>query len=91
MAQNARPKGTKRGVGDGNYRHRADGRWEVRAALRDLDNGLNISASRQTVAQFLAHWLEDVARPTVRASTYRHYEQMLRIHIVPELGRIPLK
>jgi integrase len=105
----------KRGAGDGNYRLRADGRWEVRftlpngkskslyaqtrqevqqkhrGALRDLDNGLNVSAGRQTVGQFLTHWLEDVARPSVRASSYRHYEQMLRIHIVPDLGRIPLK
>jgi integrase len=115
VAQNARTKGTKRGAGDGNYRLRPDGRWEVRftlpngksksvyaktrqdvqqkhrAALRDLDNRIALSTGRQTVAQFLAHWLEDVAKPTVRASSYRHYEQMLRIHIVPELGRIPLK
>jgi integrase len=111
----SRQSGRKRGAGDGNYRLRADGRWEVRltlpngksksvyaktrqevqqkhrAALRDLDNGLDLSAGPQTVAHYVLHWLEDVARPTVRASSYRHYEQMLRIHIVPELGRIPLK
>jgi integrase len=105
----------KRGAGDGNYRLRPDGRWEVRftlpngksksiygktrqdvqqkhrAALRDLDNGLDLSVGPQTVGRFVMHWLEDVARPTVRASSYRHYEQMLRIHIVPELSRIPLK
>ena len=105
----------KRGSGDGNYRLRPDGRWEVRftlpngkskslygktrqevqtkhrTALRELDNGLDLSATQQTLGQFLSHWLEEVARPTVRASSYRHYEQMLRIHIVPELGRIRLK
>src|SRR5215217_5022478 len=106
----ARQSGRKRGAGDGNYRLRPDGRWEVRftlpngksksiyaktrqdvqqkhrAALRDLDNGLDLSAGPQTVGQFVSHWLEDVARPTVRASSYRHYEQMLRIHVAPDLG-----
>src|SRR5688500_17206959 len=67
-----RPSGRKRGAGDGNYRLRPDGRWEVRftlpsgkskslygktrqdvqqkhrAALRDLDNGLDLSAGPQT-------------------------------------------
>ena len=62
---------------------RQDVQQKHRAALRDLDNGLDLSAGPQTVGQFVAHWLEDVARPTVRASSYRHYEQMLRFHIGP--------
>jgi integrase len=113
MGTNKTPR-RKRGAGDANYRHRADGRWEVRftlpngksksvyaktrqevqqkhrAALRDLDNGLNLSAGNQTVAQFAAHWLEYVAPPRVRPSSYRHYEQLLRVHVIPALGRITL-
>jgi integrase len=68
----------------------AEARRKHRADLRDLEDGLDLSAGNQTVAQFLSHWLEDVARPRVRASSYRHYEQMLRLHVVPELGRTPL-
>jgi integrase len=61
-----------------------------RAALRDLDNGLDLSAGNQSVAKFLAHWLEHVAPPRVRAASYRHYEQTLRVHVIPALGRITL-
>jgi integrase len=68
----------------------AEARKKHRAAIRDLEDGLALAAGNQTVAQFLTHWLEDVARPRVRASSYRHYEQMLRLHVVPGLGRIPL-
>jgi integrase len=104
----------KRGAGEGSYRLRTDGRWEVRftssngrskslygktrqevqkkhrAALRDLDNGLDLDAGRQTTEQFLMQWLEKSVEPTVRTSTYRHYEQIVRVHIVPSLGRVRL-
>ncbi|CCF82365.1 phage integrase N-terminal domain-containing protein [Nitrolancea hollandica] len=43
--------------------------------------------SGQTVAQFLTRWLEDSAKPAIRPSTYRSYEQMVRIHLIPGLGR----
>lgn len=61
-----------------------------RAALRDIENGLDLRISQQTLSQFLTHWLEDVARPRVRASSYRHYEQILRLHVLPSLGRTTL-
>lgn len=35
-------------------------------------------------------WLETYARPTVKLSTYCSYEMMIRVHIKPSLGKIPL-
>ncbi|HZU05719.1 MAG TPA: site-specific integrase [Chloroflexota bacterium] len=52
--------------------------------------GLPLPAERQTVGQFLARWLEDVARPRVRPKTYHSYAQLVRLHLAPGLGRIPL-
>lgn len=53
--------------------------------------GLPVSTDRQTVAQLLRDWLENSVRPSVRAATYRSYEQTLRNHLIPELGRLPLR
>jgi integrase len=60
-------------------------------ARRTLDDGLPLPDERQRVRQFLESWLEDVARRTVRPSTYVRYRQLLVIHVMPEIGRHPLK
>jgi integrase len=69
-------------------------RGEVQAKLKsaqsDLDNGLDLSAGQQTVGQFLDRWLEDVVRPSVRPKTHHSYGQLVRLHLKPELGHIPL-
>ena len=40
--------------------------------------------------QFLLHWLEEAVKPSVRPKTYTSYAQLLRLHIIPALGRIQL-
>lgn len=59
------------------------------AAIRDRDHGLPIVGERQTVSQYLKDWLERV-RPTIKPKTYRSYEQLTRIHLIPALGRVSL-
>jgi len=58
---------------------------DLTAALRDRDRdrdrGLNIEPEKQTVGAFLASWLENTVRPSVRPKTYRSYEQMVRNHL----------
>ena len=54
---------------------------------REHAQGLSVDAKRQTVADFLQKWLEEVARPRVRPKTYRSYEQLVRVHLSPSLGR----
>lgn len=58
-------------------------------AQRDLEMGVRIPSERQVFGQFLAQWLE-VARPTVRITTFIRYEEYVRLHTVPILGRIKL-
>ncbi len=60
-------------------------------ARADHAQGLPVNADRQAVGQFLADWLENSARPSVRASTCRSYEQTVRNHLVPEIGRLSLR
>jgi integrase len=47
-------------------------------------------AARLTVGQFLHRWLEDSAKLTLRPSTFSSYESLVRVHMIPTLGRIQL-
>jgi integrase len=58
--------------------------------LRTVETGVSLSADRISVGDYLERWLEDSVRPRVRAKTYRGYEQLVRIHLVPALGRVKL-
>ena len=53
---------------------------------RDIEAGLVVSTNKATVEQWLTHWLEDIHRTEIRPKTYKHYEQAIRIHIVPHIG-----
>jgi hypothetical protein len=46
--------------------------------------------TRQTTAVYLHRWLDDAARPEVRAATYTLYEGLIRKHIAPRVGGVAL-
>jgi integrase len=101
----------KRGDGEGTFRRRPNGLWEVRlsltdgrrksfygksreevakklkAAQRDLERGVDLGADSETVAAFLQRWLDDSVRLTRADRTYASYAEIVRVHIVPTLGR----
>lgn len=59
---------------------------QLKVLLRDQQRGLDIATQRQTVAQFLTRWLTDVVQPGTSPATYRVYEQLARIHLIPVIG-----
>jgi integrase len=59
-------------------------------AQRAASEGLPQEAYRQTVAQFLTHWLEQIAKPRLRPRTFQTYDEVVRLHVVPYLGRVAL-
>ena len=59
-------------------------------AVRDLQQGKQPAPEVEKLGDFLWRWLNDAARRSVRASTYRGYEVALRLHIVPEVGHLRL-
>ena len=63
---------------------------KLAAAIRDRQLGKRPVPERETLADFLNRWLEDVARRTVRPSTLRGYEVTLRLHIIPAIGHLKL-
>ena len=56
----------------------------------DADRGLVFDAENLTVGEYLARWLSDSVRDTVRQRTYEGYAHMVEKHITPTLGRVKL-
>ena len=82
-------------LGDGKRVHRyaktrADAAAKLAAVLKTSQDHLPIPPERRTVGQFLEDWLANTARRTVRPSTFVSYEGLVRVHLVPELGKVPL-
>jgi len=68
-------------------------REEAAAALRRLqqarDDALPVPDGRETVEAFLTAWLASEAN-RLRVSTHARYETLIRLHVLPELGRVRL-
>lgn len=62
---------------------------KLAAALKARQDGLPLVGERQTVGQYLASWLESV-RPSLRPRTFERYRQYVRLHALPDIGRLPL-
>ena len=46
--------------------------------------------SRMTLGEFLGQWLRDYAKTNVRPRTLEGYQGIVRAHLIPRLGNIPL-
>ena len=70
---------------------RAEVQRKLNELRRRLDQGhLGDPASgRETLGTFLARWLE-ASRRTLRPSTWKRYEEIVRLHLIPALGRTRL-
>jgi integrase len=55
-------------------------------ALTQQQQGHEFANERLTVEQFLARWLE-AKRGTVRPRTWARYEELVRLHVNPKLGK----
>jgi len=60
-------------------------------AKADRDGGLVFDTENLKVGQYLTRWLTDNVQDTLKHTTYESYERLVRIHLVPTLGRIKLK
>src|SRR5215218_8514014 len=60
-------------------------------ALADRESGLTFDADNMPVGEYLARWLSNSVRGTVRVSTFERHEQIIRAHLAPAFGRMKLK
>lgn len=63
---------------------------ELTRALRAQQLGLPPEPGRLTVGDWLAQWLEQQKPPATKPKTYTAYENQVRIHLIPALGKRPL-
>lgn len=71
----------------------ADTERDAKRRLRELvaqhEAGVLAPDARETMTRFLTTWLEGV-KPTLRPRSWDRYEEHVRLHLIPTLGRIPL-
>ncbi|MCX6009220.1 MAG: tyrosine-type recombinase/integrase [Chloroflexi bacterium] len=58
--------------------------------LHQLDNGTFMKPGKTTLAEYLTRWLREYAQPNLSPRTVEGYESIIRQHLVPNLGNIPL-
>lgn len=63
---------------------------KLQALQQEQAQGVDLAADRQTVEQFLQTWLSVVVSPHNSERTYRAYESVCRVRIIPHIGSIPL-
>jgi integrase len=65
-------------------------RLRARQAEIDTQGKAYTPPSKATLDEYLAHWTRTYVRVQLRASTADNYERLLRLHVLPELGQVPL-
>ena len=72
-------------------RTKADVLAKLDESRRSLRLGiLSEAPEKQSLEMFLNSWLTDVAAPRCRPKTWAHYEGLIRLHIIPLIGKVPL-
>ena len=63
---------------------------KLQRSQKAISEGLPIPPERVALRDYLNRWLSESVQPTLSASTLQSYSSIVRVHIGPELGRIPL-
>jgi len=83
------PTGPKRKTLYGRTRKEVDEKLTKAKASRD--DGIVFDADNLTLGNYLDRWISHSVRGTVRQRTWERYEQIVRVHLKPALGRVKLK
>ncbi|MHB1418883.1 MAG: tyrosine-type recombinase/integrase [Bacillota bacterium] len=59
--------------------------------LTELNQGTYIEPSKITFGEWLDRWLYDYKKASLRQTTWESYEIMIRCHIKPALGMLPIQ
>jgi integrase len=58
--------------------------------LHQLDNGTFIKPGKTTLGEYLQRWVKDYCEANLAPRTVEGYESIVRCHLIPALGNIPL-
>jgi integrase len=73
------------------YRTKKEAESREREWLTEIERGTAVDGTKMTTGEYLQHWLESSVQHTVRKSTYKSYAHLVKNHLVPSLGSIPLQ
>lgn len=63
-----------------------------RTRVKELQRkAIPVESTTVTIANYMQYWLSEVARPTVRPTTFSSYELLVRLYIAPGLGKRKLR
>jgi integrase len=68
-----------------------EARKRLRELLTQLDKGVFIRPSKVTLAEYSRQWLRDYAKPNCAARTFDRCEEIVKLHLIPNLGFFELK
>lgn len=76
-------------------KRRAKSQRDALEKLREMqearNKGLNLSTKTPTVNEFMAIWLDQIVKRSVKPTTYHNYSQYTRLYVVPYIGTIRVK
>lgn len=64
---------------------------ELTRILDQQRRGIPVVTTTMEVAEYMTYWLENIAEPSIRRTTYASYEGDVRLHIIPGIGKRKLK
>ena len=67
-----------------------DAEKELRAMLTRIEGGARVKPTKMTVGEYLKSWLRDYVATNTAPSTADGYSDIVRAHIIPALGSLPL-
>lgn len=82
--------GARRQKKAGGFASRADAQAAMSKLQAEKASGAYIDPSRTTLAEYLAQWIK-AGCEGVRPWTFRGYENVVRNHISPRIGHVPLQ
>lgn len=70
--------------------NKKDAEKRLAELLHQIDTGNFIKPIKETLSNFLNSWLRDYAKMACASRTYESYEMIVKLHLIPALGSIPL-
>lgn len=71
--------------------NKAKAQEEAAKIIASTVTGSYVDHSRETVAEFISRWLKDWAAANTSNKTYQRYEQILRRHVEPHIGKLAIQ
>src|SRR5450432_4234921 len=69
--------------------NQGDALKKLKKAVQEQEKGTLTVGPQNTLAQYLDYWLS-VYKQSIRPRSHERYEQIIRLHLVPTLGKVKL-